>query len=154
MASSGDGAGGGVPAVPVAAVFCALLALVFGLGAFRLGFWQEGVPGPGLLPFITSLALLPIALRLLLRPRSVPEAGPLRAMPLLALAVLAVYGAVVARLGFVGPSLVLLAVWRRAFHGGSWRVAAVTSLALVIGAVLLFRTLLGVPLPLWPGSLE
>ncbi len=153
MASS-DGRGGGVPAVPVAAVFCALLALVFGLGAFKLGFWQEGVPGPGLLPFITSVALLPIALRLLFWPRTVPDAGPLRPMPLVALVVLAVYGVLVARLGFIGPSLVLLAVWRRAFHGGSWLAAAVTSVALVIGAVLLFRTLLGVPLPLWPGSVE
>ena len=70
-----------------------LLALTFGFGSFQLGFRHEGVPGPGLLPLLTSVILLPVGVRLLLRPSLLPGAGPVRAAPLLALALLLSAGA-------------------------------------------------------------
>jgi hypothetical protein len=56
------------------------------------------------------------------------------------------------RAGFVLPSLVFLTVWAMAFHGRSLISAVIMSVALVAGTALLFRGLLGVLLPLWPGG--
>jgi hypothetical protein len=130
----------------------AALALAFGAGAFRLGFVAEGVPGPGLLPLATSALLLPLALRLLHRPHTLGGSAPLARTPLLALALLALYALALPRAGFVLPTLVLLAVWVRAFHGRSLAASAALSAAVTAGAVALFRAALGVLVPLWPGS--
>ena len=138
-----------VGALPVAAACFVILALVFGLGAFTLGFRKEGVPGPGVLPFVTSVALLPIGLRLLLAPRTRPAPRPLELRPLVALAVLALYAAVLPRLGFVAPTVAFVTLWCRAFHATSLGRALAIALLLVAGAVLSFRVLLAVPLPLW-----
>ena len=133
-----------------AAAGLALLALVFGVGSFQLGFRQEGVPGPGLLPLVTSLLLLPIAGRLLLRPSDLPGAEPLRATPLVALAVLGIYAVVLPRGGFVGPTVVFLVVWVVAFHRRPLWQAVVLAVLLTAGAVVLFHVVLGVPMPLRP----
>ena len=127
-----------------------LLALTFGFGSFQLGFRHEGVPGPGLLPLLTSVILLPVGVRLLLRPSLLPGAGPVRAAPLLALALLAVYGAALPYGGFVAPTFVVLVVWVVAFHRRPLMHAIVLALLLSAGAAALFRPLLGVPMPLWP----
>ena len=136
--------------VRVSAAGLVLLALTFGLGSFALGFRHEGVPGPGLLPLLTSALLLPVGVRLLLRPALLPGAAPVRATPLLALALLAVYGAALPWGGFVAPTGVFLAVWVVAFHRRPLAHAIVLALCLSAGAALLFRVLLGVPMPLWP----
>lgn len=141
---------GRAASVRIAAAGLLLLALLFGAGSFQLGFRQEGVPGPGLLPALTSVLLLPIAGRLLLRPSILPGAEPLRAAPLLALAVLAVYGAVLPYGGFVAPTVVFLVLWVVAFHRRPLRRAVVLAVLLSAGAVALFHLLLGVPIPLWP----
>ena len=136
--------------VRIAAAGLVLLALLFGVGSFQLGFRQEGVPGPGLLPALTSVLLLPIAGRLLLRPSLLPGAEPLRPTPLRALAVLAVYGAVLPYGGFVVPTIVFLVLWVVAFHRRPLPQAVVLAVLLSAGAVALFHLLLGVPMPLWP----
>jgi hypothetical protein len=141
---------GGSASVRVAAAGLVLLALIFGVGSFQLGFRHEGVPGPGLLPLLTSVLLLPIAGRLLLRPSLLPSAAPLRAAPLLALAVLGVYGAALPYGGFAVPTFVLLVFWVVAFHRRPLRHAVVLAVLLSAGAVALFHLLLGVPMPLWP----
>lgn len=129
-----------------------LLALTFGLGAFKLGFTAEGVPGPGLLPLLTSGLLLPIGIWLVIRPSAVGASEPFRLAPILALALLAVYAIVLPRAGFVVPTLVFLTVWTMAFHGRSLRSAAALGVGLTAASVLLFRGLLGVLIPLWPGT--
>jgi hypothetical protein len=141
----------GAWSVRLAAAGLGLLALAFGLGAFRLGFRHEGVPGPGVLPLAASLLLLPIALRLLLRPALLPAAAPLRASPLAALGLLAVYGLVLPRGGFVLPTVALVVTWVLAFHGRGPAGAAALAALLTAAAAFLFARLLGVPLPLWPG---
>jgi hypothetical protein len=141
----------GASPVRLAGAGFVLLALTFGLGAFTLGFRAEGVPGPGLLPLVTSALLLPVGLRLLLRPAVVGASEPFRRAPLLALALLAVYAAVLPHAGFVVPSLLFLTVWAMAFHGRPLASAAVMSVALTAASALLFRGLLGVLIPLWPG---
>jgi len=129
-----------------------LLALTFGLGAFKLGFTTEGVPGPGLLPLLTSALLLPIGIWLVIRPGAVGASEPFHRAPILALALLAVYAVVLPRAGFVVPTLAFLTVWAMAFHGRSLRSAAAMSVGLTVASVLLFRGLLGVLIPLWPGT--
>ena len=129
-----------------------LLALVFGIGAFRLGFTAEGLPGPGLLPLVTSVLLLPVGVWLVLRPRAVGTPEPFRRGPILALAVLALYAVALPRAGFVVSTPVFLVAWTMAFHGRSLAHAAALGVALTLAGVLLFRSLLGVPIPLWPGS--
>lgn len=138
--------------VRVAAGFLVLLALVFGGGAFALGFRAEGMPGPGLLPLLASLALLPLGLRLLAAPGRLGEVSPFRARPLALLTVLAAYALVLPRAGFVVPTVALLVVWARIFHGRPLPSALLLAGLLTAGAVLVFGVLLGVRLPLGPGS--
>lgn len=140
----------GATSVRIAAAALGLLALVFGVGSFALGFRQEGVPGPGVLPLLTSALLLPIALRLLVRPALLAGAEPLRATPGVALVLLAAYGATLPHAGFALPTLALLAVWAVAFHRRPLVHALGLATLLTAGTVVLFRLLLGVPLPLWP----
>ena len=138
--------------VRLSAAALAALALAFGVGAFKLGFVAEGVPGPGLLPLATSVLLLPLAARLLIRPDILGPGESLARTPLLALAALGVYAFTLPRAGLVLPTLVLLAVWARGFHGRSIGESVALSVGLTAGAVLLFRYALGVLVPLWPGS--
>jgi uncharacterized protein (DUF983 family) len=67
-----------------------------------------------------------------------------------ALAVLAVYGAVLPYGGFVGPTVVFLIVWVVAFHQRPLWQAVVLAVLLTATAVVLFQALLGVPMPLRP----
>ena len=138
--------------VRLSAAALAALALAFGAGAFRLGFVAEGVPGPGLLPLATSVLLLPLAVRLLMRPDVLGPGEPLVRTPLLALAALGVYAFTLPRAGLVLPTVALLAVWARWFHGRSIGESVALSVGLTAGAVLLCRYALGVLVPLWPGS--
>lgn len=142
----------GLGPVRAAAGLLVVLALVFGAGAFSLGFRAEGVPGPGLLPLLASLALLPLGLRLLLAPGRLGEASPFRARPLALLAALAAYALALPRAGFVVPTVVLLVLWARGFHGRPLGHALLLAVSLTAGAVLVFGVLLGVRLPLWPGG--
>lgn len=138
--------------VRLSAAFFVLLALAFGVGAFKLGFRAEGIPGPGLLPLITSVLLLPLGLGLLISPAPVGEARPFRRPPLLALVLLAVYALLLPRAGFVLPSLAFLTIWAMAFHARPFVGAVLMSAGLTAGTAVLFRVLLGVLLPLWPWS--
>lgn len=137
--------------VRVAATFFIALALAFGVGSFKLGFRAEGAPGPGLLPLLASLVLLPMGVRLLLAPGGVGEASPVRAAPLLLLGLLSVHALVLPHAGFVVPTVVLLFVWTTAFHQRRITSAALLSGLLTAGSALLFNTFLGVRMPLWPG---
>jgi hypothetical protein len=128
----------------------AALAVAFGAGAFKLGLTAEGLPGPGLLPLVTSVLLLPLAVRLLVAPHTLGPAQALHRTPLTALAVLAVYALALPRAGFVLPTLILLVAWIRVFHGRSVTSSIAVSVALTAGAVVLFRIALGVLVPLWP----
>lgn len=141
-----------MPASPVrvAASCFVALAVVFGAGAFRLGFRADGVPGPGLLPLVTSILLLPVALRLLAKPAAAGSGEPFRRPSLVALPMLVAYGLLLPSLGFVLPTVVLLTAWGRIFHERPMARALVLAILLVVGAVGLFHRLLAVPIPLWP----
>ena len=68
----------------VAGLMLGLLGLVFCIGAFRLGFWGDDGPGPGLLPLVVGGLLLPMIGLAMREP--IPEAETsFKAQPLLAI---------------------------------------------------------------------
>jgi hypothetical protein len=141
-----------VSPVRVAAVAFIALAIVFGLGAFTLGFRAEGMPGPGLLPVLASVLLLPVGVRLLLTPGMVGESTPFGAGALLVLGLLALHALALPHLGFVVPTLALLVVWARCFHRRRLVPSVVLAVLITAAAALLFTGGLGVRMPLWPGE--
>lgn len=136
--------------VRVAAAGCIGLALVFGLGSLALGFWAEGVPGPGLLPALSSALLLPLGARLWRQPSQVGSGTPFSRVSLAALVVVVGYALALPFLGIVVPTSGFLVVWARAFYRVPWRRALVLAGGLTALAVGLFEGALGIPLPLWP----
>ncbi len=127
-----------------------VLAVAFGYGSVKLGFWEHGIPGSGLLPAIASVALL--VLGGLLLAESLREAAPasFRPEPLAALVLLAVYVFFLPYGGFVLPHLLLLFVWVRFFQHRSWLEAALISLLVTFGGLALFNFFLDAPIQAWP----
>jgi lysylphosphatidylglycerol synthetase-like protein (DUF2156 family) len=125
------------------------LGLVFCIGAFRLGFWGDDGPGPGLLPLVAGALLIPLIVVALREP--VPEGETaFRMPPLLAIGLALVYALVLSRTGFVPATLVLLVLWIRGFYRQSWLRAAICSVCLTAFGIFIFNVLLKVPMRLWP----
>jgi hypothetical protein len=125
-------------------------AIAFGVAALRLGFWGDGIPGSGLIPFLACVLMLPIGIVLLLAPLDASENDPLRLVPLVGLVALGIYVLILPRLGFAAATTLLLLVWIKGLHGRSWLEAVAGSAALSGFILFLFSRLLGVPLNLWP----
>jgi hypothetical protein len=125
------------------------LGLVFCIGAFRLGFWGDDGPGPGLLPLVAGALLIPLIVVALREP--VPEGETaFRMPPLLAIGLALVYALVLSRTGFVPATLVLLVLWIRGFYRQSWLRAAICSVCLTAFGIFIFNVLLKVARRLWP----
>lgn len=139
-----------VPPARLSAAIFVLLAIVFAIGSFQLGFQQMGSPGPGLMTLLTSLLLLPLSVWLWLHPEILPQ-GEMRSSALIALGTLTLYALALPLAGFVLPTVGFVLLWAVVFYGRSLRSALGLGLALAIGAALLFHRFLGVQLPLWPG---
>lgn len=125
------------------------LALIFGIGAFRLGFWVDDGPGPGLLPLVVSLLLVPMLVLVLREPLPSDEAG-FGAGPLSAIVLVLIYAAILPRAGFVLSTLVMLLMWIRLFYRQSWFRSAVCSASLTVLGLVIFNVLLKVPMQLFP----
>jgi putative tricarboxylic transport membrane protein len=133
----------------VAGLMLGLLGLVFCIGAFRLGFWGDDGPGPGLLPLVAGALLIPLIVVALREP--VPEGETaFRMQPLLAIVLALVYALVLSRTGFVPATLVMLVLWIRGFYRQSWLRAAICSVCLTAFGLFIFNVLLKVPMRLWP----
>lgn len=132
----------------IAALLLTALALVFGVGGYRLGIWSDATPGPGLLPLAAALLLLPL-IGLMLREGSRDE-EPFKAPPLLAILLTGLYAAVLPRAGFVLPTFLLILAWVRIFHQQRWIPAALLGICLTVMGVGLFSLALKVPMPLLP----
>jgi putative tricarboxylic transport membrane protein len=135
------------------AIACALLgvlALAFAINSFYLGFWKDGVAGPGLLPLCAALPLL-VLLVLMWRasPPGEDARGSFKA-PLGAIVALGVYAIVAPILGFVASTILLLMVWARGLYRKSWVLALVLAVLSVAAAVIMFQLVLDVPIPTGP----
>ncbi|MGE0874295.1 MAG: tripartite tricarboxylate transporter TctB family protein [Burkholderiales bacterium] len=134
----------------LAAGILGLLALAFAGASWKLGYWGQGLPGPGLLPLATSVLLLPAAVLLLRAPPTEEEAPALAARSLAGLALCTACALAMPALGMVVPSVALATVWMRLWGGRSWIGALLYAAAIVGALALLFVSALGVPVPLWP----
>lgn len=133
----------------VAALALGALGLAFCLGAFRLGFWTDDGPGPGLLPVAVGALLIPLLI-VGLREQVTESETPFEIKPLIAIGATAAYALIVPLTGFVPATLMLLMVWIGGLYRQSWSRAAVTSVCLTAGGILIFVVLLKVPLKLFP----
>lgn len=133
----------------VAAAMLAALAILFCAGAFKLGFWVDDTPGPGLLPLVIGLLLLPLLFVALREPIPKDETS-FRGSPLVAIVFTVIYALALPHAGFVPASIILLLVWIRLFYRQGWVGAVICSTALTAAGVVIFNVLLKVPMLLFP----
>jgi putative tricarboxylic transport membrane protein len=132
-----------------AGVMLGVLGLMFCIGAFRLGFWGDDGPGPGLLPLVVGALLLPMIVIAMREPIPDGETS-FKVPPLLAIGLMLAYALALPRVGFVPATLVMLALWIRGFYRQSWMRAVIGSVCLTAVGLFIFGVLLKVPMPLFP----
>lgn len=115
--------------------------------AIPLGTLAE--PGPGLFPFLLAVALALLGLAAALMPAA-PAAPAARGRALAVAALLVAYPLALPRLGFALSTALGLLLLARAIEARSLGRLAAFALLVTVGAVLLFRQLLAVPLPRGP----
>jgi putative tricarboxylic transport membrane protein len=139
---------------PAYQVVGALVALGLGLGgavlAYGYGLGSLRRPGPGLWPFIVSLALIALAVALLIGGRHLADSEAFSRsslQPAIGLLTLVALGALLPIIGFEIPSVLMCAIWLRFLGGESWRSTAVISVCTTAAFYILFLYVLGIPLP-------
>lgn len=134
----------------LAVAMLGVLALVFGVGAFRLGFWGEDGPGAGLLPLAVSCMLVLMLLLTLREPLPADETGFTRE-PVAAIALGLVYAGVLPYAGFILSTVAMLFIWVRLFYRQGRVRSLVCSAGLTLLGLVIFNVLLKVPMQLLPG---
>ncbi len=133
----------------VAGLMLGLLGLVFSIGSFRLGFWGADGPGPGLLPLIVGVLLLPMIVVAMREPIPDDESS-FKVSPLIAIALLLAYAMALPYSGFVPATLLMLALWIRGFYRQSWLRAMACSASLTALGLFIFGLMLKVPMSMFP----
>jgi putative tricarboxylic transport membrane protein len=136
-----------------------VLLIIVGAGvvieSFRLKLGTPLMPQPGFFPFIGGALLVGLAVVLLVRSLrrrdgsgQPPEeiTGELR-RPFILIVSLCVYTAALKYLGYVLPTMILVAVVLRVLGVKSWKILTVASLGLSVVAYVLFGRVLGIDLP-------
>jgi hypothetical protein len=129
--------------VLVFGVVAAVLAYGYGLGSLRR-------PGPGLWPFVVSIAIAVLAVILLVVGRTLADAEKFTRASYLVLAGAATFvglGLLLPTIGFEIPAVLLGIVWLRFLGGETWRSTIVISICTTAGFYLLFLYALRIPLP-------
>jgi putative tricarboxylic transport membrane protein len=141
----------GGPAYQVVAATVALLVGVAGaVLAYGYGLGSLREPGPGLWPFMVSVAVAVLSTALLLVGRGLTDAEALTRsslQPAVGVATLLAVGLLMPVVGFEIPALALCIVWLRFLGGETWRSAIVVGALTTAGFYLLFLYGLQVPLP-------
>jgi putative tricarboxylic transport membrane protein len=120
-----------------------VLAYGYGLGSLR-------EPGPGLWPFIVSIAIATLSAVLLLVCRRMTDSEAFTRsslQPLIGVVILLALAVLMPVIGFELPALALCAVWLRFLGGETWRSTILTSLLTTAGFYALFLYGLQIPLP-------
>ena len=139
---------------PAYQVVGALVALVVGIGGAVLshgyGLGSLRHPGPGLWPFVVSVAIALMAVALLVVGRRLTDSEKFSrssVLPAVGLVTFIVLAMLMPVIGFEIPSLLLCVVWLRFLGGESWRSTIITSVATVAAFYFLFLYGLRIPLP-------
>jgi putative tricarboxylic transport membrane protein len=134
------------------------VGLFFCAGAFRYGLFDEGVPGPGLLPLIAGIVLISLGTGVLvpsLKKEATskpvgkgffPEKDSFKKL-LMAVIALGAYGMTLEYLGFVITTFLFMIFLLRFIEPQRWTVVLLTSLLTAASSYLLFQFLLKVQLP-------
>jgi putative tricarboxylic transport membrane protein len=134
----------------VAGIACIVVALAIALAArtFHVAFLTDPI-GPRALPWLAALLLALGGLRLALRPGIEPAwpEATMRTRIAVTLAAFVAYAALIAPLGFVLSTTLLMMVIGRVF-GGRTQYTLLAGFAFSGAMWLLFVQLLGVPLPI------
>jgi len=143
--------------VPLAALATrlALCAIAVGgiIGGYRLGAWDEGSPGPGLLPLGASAMLLALVMPRLLAASGDAEDAPVERRRLaLYVAGLVLFAMLFGPLGLPLAALAALLTVLAGAERMAWLPAAAVALAMTAGVLVLFDYALGVPLPWGPAA--
>jgi putative tricarboxylic transport membrane protein len=137
--------------ITVAVALIAIVAVAFGLASWKLGFWTDDGPGPGLLPFAAAVLLAPTLLLIL---REEFDSGErFHPAPLTAIITLCVYAFALPYLGFLIPTVVLIVAWVRGFEQQSWTKGLMIAAFLIAVGWVVFVYLLKVPMKMLPGLL-
>lgn len=134
----------------LSALIMIVLALAFGYGSYRLGFWDYGMPGSGLLPMLASVALLLLSGILISQARKQADEEPFRLLPIMALALVWVYALALPWLGFAIPTVIMLFIWVKYIYQRPAWVAGLVAVLLTLGGIVLFGTFLDTPIEVWP----
>jgi hypothetical protein len=139
---------------PVGNAVTALVVIAVGAVAFAgslsLGVGSAEEPGPGTWPLIVSAVLTLLGVALLANSRRIHDAERFSGTSLLVvggLVTMVVFVAVIEVVGFEIPAALLCFVWLRFLGRESWRLSAITSVAVVAGFYLVFVAALAVPIP-------
>ena len=140
-------------------IVASILLILLGMGviieSIRLKVGTPLMPQPGFFPLLGGLFLVGLSMVLLVRawlgsgdasqqPRE--AFGELR-RPMILVACLAVYAAVMEPVGYILPTVFIAVVVLRVLGVTSWKVVGLASLGLSIGTYVLFGRLLGIDLP-------
>jgi putative tricarboxylic transport membrane protein len=132
--------------VPLVLVAAAISAVI---GSWRLSLGELNSPGPGLWPFIVSVAVAITAAILALFPDSVvPEAWTRRTAGIAGgVGSLCVFVVLFESIGFLIPAFLMLMLWLRAFGREPWRWTIPLAVGGAVMLHVIFAGLLGVPFP-------
>jgi putative tricarboxylic transport membrane protein len=125
------------------------------IGSIQLKVGTLLMPQPGFFPFLGGILLIGLSLVLLIQgwlnrgtePRQPRESFGEWRRPLILVASLSLYTAVLETLGYVLPTVLLSAVILRVLGVTSWKVLILASLGMSVGTYYLFGRLLGIELP-------
>jgi putative tricarboxylic transport membrane protein len=136
-----------------------VLLIFIGIGvvieSLRLQLGTPLMPKPGFFPFLggsllIGLSIIPLVQDWLRRDQSTRQprkvVGELR-KPVILIVSMSIYTAVLEPLGYLLPTIILVAVILRVLGVTSWKILILASLGLSVGAYVLFGRILGIDLP-------
>ena len=127
----------------------AAIGVASAIAAWRLGLWQAGAPGPGLFPLLAALMLLGTSIGTAMqRPGDLGGAEPADRTRLLKHALaMAAFAIAFALLGVVPATFGFVVAVLRGIEWLRWFQALAIAAVLAALSWIVFRQLLGVPLP-------
>ncbi len=133
---------GGIVPVLVAVVAC--------IGAYQLNIGQISKPGPGLWPFILSIALLSCSIINIIksvRPDNYEKFTPKSKLVLYSLAAIAGFIVIMNLLGVVPAVIVLLLFQLRIVGAETWKSTVLVTAAMTVFVYVVFSLWLKIPFP-------